>query len=344
MILLLFDAGLFLSILQKSLEENVEKLTIEELYKDRKETFELTLLAGEAGLGKILNSCEVQRPSMAMMGWLEGFAYERIQVLGRNEMSYLQSLSKGELKKLLDRLFEFEMPCVIVSKGIVMLPAMLEIADAKKVPLFSSKLATVDLINKLSLWLDTVFAPKIYVHGTMMDVYGVGMLYTGKSGIGKSECALDLVERGHRLVADDVVEIRKHGDNVLIASGTNLLGHHMEIRGVGIVDIEKLFGVRAIRMQKRIELEVRLIMWEELEDYERLGLEEQHTTTLGVEIPVVNIPVSPGKNLTAVSEVIAMNFMLRIYGENPAVSFVERLNEEIRRKARVQDYLKDDFE
>ncbi len=295
-------------------------------------------------MDRVLESHEVQRPSMALMGWFKDFPQHRIQVLGRTEMSYLQSLSPERLVEVVDALFSYEIPCVIVSKGIVPPPAMLEIADRRGVPLFSSKLATVELINKLMMWLDLVFAPRVYVHGTMMDVYGVGMLYTGKSGIGKSECALDLVERGHRLVADDVVEIRKQGENVLIASGTSLLGHHMEIRGVGIIDIEKLFGVRAIRMQKRVELEVRLVLWDEVKDYERLGLEEQYTTILGVQIPVVTIPVSPGKNLTAISEVIAMNFMLNVYGESPAKSFVERLNEELRRKARTQDYLKGDFE
>ncbi len=322
----------------------MERLTIKDFYENRKEALELTLLAGAEGLDKVLESREVQRPSMALMGWYEEFAYQRIQVLGRNEMSYLQSLAKDELKAVVERLFEYNLPCVIISKGIVPPPVMFEIADRRRIPLLSSRLATVDLMNKLSLWLDSYFAPKVYIHGTMMDVYGVGMLYTGKSGIGKSECALDLVERGHRLVADDVVEIKKHSENVLIASGTNLLGHHMEIRGVGIIDIEKLFGVRAIRMQKRVELEVKLVMWEELEDYERLGLDTQHNIILGVPIPMVTIPVSPGKSLTAISEVIAMNFMLNIYGENPAVSFVERLNEEIRRKARVEEYLKDDFE
>lgn len=322
----------------------MEKITVREFFDNRKEVLELTLLSGADGLDSILESREVQRPSMALMGWYEEFARERIQVLGRNEMSYLQSLPPDKLVEVIEKLFSYNIPCIIVSKNIVPPPAMLEISDRRKIPLFVSRLSTVELMNKISLWLDNAFAPKVYIHGTMVDVYGVGMLYTGKSGIGKSECALDLVERGHRLVADDVVEIKKHSENVLIASGTNLLGHHMEIRGVGIIDIERLFGVRAIRMQKRIELEVRLVIWEELEDYERLGLEKQFTTILGVKIPIVTIPVSPGKNLTAISEVIAMNHMLEVFGENPAMSFVERLNEEIRRKKNLRDYLKNDFE
>ena len=322
----------------------MEKLTVEDFYKDRRSNFELTLLSGSNGLKRVIESREVQRPSMFLMGWTKGFASERIQILGRTEMSYLQSLTNEKMLEIFDNLLKFDIPCIIISKGIMPPPGMLEISDRKNIPLFSSKLATVDLLNKLSTWLDVKFAPKVYIHGTMVDVYGVGMIYTGKSGIGKSECALDLVERGHRLVADDVIELRKRGDNVLIASGTNLLGHHMEIRGVGIIDIEKLFGVRAIRMQKRVELEVRLVMWEELPDYDRLGLENMTNSFLGVEIPVVTIPVSTGKNLTAISEVIAMNFMLKVYGENPAKSFVEKLNDEIRRKSQLQDYLKEDIE
>jgi len=275
--------------------------------------------------------------------WDEG-AVPDFEKLFKVGLKGIKQEAEDRLREVIENLFAFDIPCVVISKSIVPPPVMLEIADRRKIPLFSSKLATVDLINKLSFWLETIFAPKVYVHGTMMDVYGVGMLYTGKSGIGKSECALDLVERGHRLVADDVVEIRRHGEKALIASGSNLLGHHMEIRGVGIVDIEKLFGIRSIRMQKRVELEVRLVMWEELEDYERLGIDFQNTTMLGVEIPLVIIPISPGKNLTAISEVISMNYMLRVYGENPAESFVERLNDEMRRKARLQDYLMDDHE
>jgi len=322
----------------------LEEYSVGQLFKTRKAALELTLLAGESGLEKILESREVQRPSMALMGWLKGFAEERIQVIGKTEIAYLQSLPRAKLREIIEIIMSFKIPCVILSKSIVPSPIFLEFADHNSIPLFSSKLATVDLINKLSAWLDIAFAPKVNIHGTMMDVYGVGMLYTGKSGIGKSECALDLVERGHRLIVDDVVEICKHGDNVLIASGSQLLGHHMEIRGVGIVDIERLFGVRAVRMQKRVELEVRLVMWGELPEYERLGIETEKTTILGVELPVVTIPVSPGKNLTAVSEVVAMNHMLKIYGENPAHAFVERLNEEIRRKALVQEYLNEDIE
>ncbi|HSG99763.1 MAG TPA: HPr(Ser) kinase/phosphatase, partial [candidate division Zixibacteria bacterium] len=208
----------------------------------------------------------------------------------------------------------------------------------------ASRLSTAELTNRLAAYLEMVFAPSIAVHGTLVDVYGVGLLYTGKSGVGKSEIALDLVERGHRLVADDVVKVTRKSKDVVVGSGSELLGHHMEIRGVGIIDIESLFGIRAIRMQKRIEVEVRLTLWSETESYERLGLEERTAKILGASIPVVNIPISPGKNITVISEVIAMNHMLKVYGENSAEEFSRRLTEHRTRQRLTKDYLEADTE
>ena len=171
------------------------------------------------------------------------------------------------------------------------------------------------------------------------------MLYTGKSGIGKSECALELIKRGHRLVADDMINVVKKSQNLIVGSASELLGHHMEVRGIGVIDIERLFGIRAIRMQKRVEVEVRLVLWDETKDkYERLGMEEKYTTVLGVEMPVVTIPVSPGKNITVISEVIAMNHMQKTYGENAAVEFSRRLTEKIQRQLATRDYLQSDYE
>jgi HPr kinase/phosphorylase len=199
-------------------------------------------------------------------------------------------------------------------------------------------------MGRLAAHLDHVFAPSTNVHGTLVDVYGVGLLYTGKSGIGKSEVALDLVERGHRLVADDVCKVTRVAPDVLIGISSELLGHHMEIRGVGIIDIEELFGIRSIRLQKRIEVEVRLTLWSADETYERLGIEEQLTSILGVNIPILHVPISPGKNITVISEVIAMNHMLKVYGENSAVELSKKLAQRLSRQSVVQDYLESDFE
>jgi len=228
-------------------------------------------------------------------------------------------------------------PMIVISKGITPPLEFISVADEMQTAILSSRLTTADLVTRLSAYLDQVFAPSINVHGTLVDVYGVGLLYTGKSGIGKSEVALDLVERGHRLVADDVVKVTRTAPDVIIGSGSELLGHHMEIRGVGIIDVEELFGIRAIRLQKRIEVEVRLELWSETEDYERLGI-------VGCSIPIVVVPISPGKNITVISEVIAMNHMLKVYGENSAMEFTKKLSQRLGRKTLTKGYLESDFE
>ncbi|MFQ5453940.1 MAG: HPr(Ser) kinase/phosphatase, partial [Candidatus Zixiibacteriota bacterium] len=233
---------------------------------------------------------------------------------------------------------------IIISKGINSPLELIEASDKYETSVFSSRLTTAELSNRLSAYLDHIFAPSINVHGTLVDVYGVGLLYTGKSGIGKSEVALDLVERGHRLVVDDVVKIIRTAPDVIIGTGSELLGHHMEIRGVGIIDIEELFGIRSIRLQKRIEVEVNLTFWSETEDYERLGVEDKKTSILGVHIPVIKVPISPGKNITVISEVIAMNHMLKVYGENSAVEFTKKLSQTLSRQSMSKDYLESDFE
>lgn len=319
-------------------------LSVEKLYKERRELLDLTLLAGEEGMSRVVQTNEIFRPGLALAGYTERFAYQRIQVLGETEITFLHSLQPQQRIECLANLFSFPVPLMIATKGLLPPNELLEMSNKSKVPLLSTRLSTTECIGRLSLFLDNFFAPSITKHGTLVDVYGVGLLYTGKSGIGKSECALDLVERGHRLVADDMVKITKKTQTTIIGSSNELLGHHMEVRGIGVIDIEKLFGIRAIRLQKRIEVEVRLTYWEGGADYERLGLEERYTTILGAEIPVVVIPISPGKNITVISEVIAMNHMLKIYGENAAEALSKRLSERLHRQAVTTEYLEADYE
>jgi HPr kinase/phosphorylase len=322
----------------------MENITVERLYKERKDFLELTLLTSEDGLKKKIPNNEVHRPGLALSGYTERFAYERTQVIGETEMSFLQNLDSNRRKELLEKVFRFDIPCIIISKNIYPPAELLEMANQTKTPVFQSRLTTTELTDRLSLYLDNIFAPNTTVHGTLVDVYGVGLLYTGKSGVGKSECALDLVERGHRLVADDIVKVIRKTPEVIVGTGSELLGHHMEIRGVGIIDLESLFGIRAIRIQKRIEVEVRLVLWDNDLDYERLGIEDKFTRILGVEIPAVTIPISPGKNITVISEVIAMNHMLKVYGQDVAKEFSKRLSAEISRKKMVDEYLESDIE
>jgi HPr kinase/phosphorylase len=319
-------------------------LTVEELYKDRKDLFDLTLLTSEDGFKKKIPSSQIHRPGLALAGFTDRFAHNRPQVLGETELAFLKSLNGGKRTKLLENMFSFEIPCLIITKNMIPPGELIQIAEHNHTSVFQTRLSTAELTNRLNLYLDNIFAPSVTLHGSLVDVFGVGLFYTGKSGIGKSECALDLVERGHRLVADDIIKVSKKTPEVIVGTGSEFLGHHMEIRGVGIIDIEKLFGIRAIRIQKRVEVEVRLVWWEEEAEYERLGIEDRFTKILGVEIPAVTVPVSPGKNITVISEVIAMNHMLKVYGQHPAEKFSKRLSEEIDRKMKVRDYLESDLE
>lgn len=320
-------------------------MTVEKFYQNRKRDLELTLIAGgDESLKRLISNSELHRPGLALAGFFERFPNERIQIMGETEMVFVETLSDTDLASASDRVFAADIPLVIIAKGITPPAEFGSAADRHGVAVFSSRLTTADLINRLAAYLDQLFAPSTNVHGTLVDVYGVGLLYTGKSGIGKSEVALDLVERGHRLVADDVCKVTRVAPDVLIGISSELLGHHMEVRGVGIIDIEELFGIRAIRLRKRIEVEVRLTLWSETEDYERLGIEERTTSILGVSIPILNVPISPGKNITVISEVIAMNHMLKVYGENSAVELSKKLAQRLSRKSTTRDYLESDFE
>jgi HPr kinase/phosphorylase len=313
-------------------------VTVEKVFQERKQDLELTRLKKE------IHGGELHRPGLALTGFLERFDSKRIQIIGETEMAYINALPEDTLIQVVEAILSRDIPMIIISKGITPPLTFINVADQDGTAVFSSRLTTAELSARLSAYLDHQFAPSTNAHGTLIDVYGVGLLYTGKSGIGKSEVALDLVERGHRLVADDVVKITRVAPDVLIGSGSELLGHHMEIRGVGIIDVEELFGIRAIRLQKRIEVEVRLTLWDSTADYERLGLEDQFTTVLGVQIPILYVPISPGKNITVISAVIAMNHMLKVYGENSALEFSKKLSQRLARQSTTKEYLESDFE
>lgn len=323
----------------------MENFTVEKLYIARTNELELTLISSnQRGLTKDINNAEIHRPGLALTGFFERFPNRRIQILGETEVLYMSMLSRERLIDISTQLFASGLPMVIISKGILPPQEFIQAGDKYETAIFSSRLSTAQLTTRLGAYLDHKFAPSTNVHGTLVDVYGVGLLYTGRSGIGKSEIALDLVERGHRLVADDVVKITRVAADVIIGSGSELLGHHMEVRGVGIIDIEELFGIRAIRLQKRVEVEVHLTEWDKEASYERLGLEDTLTTILGVEIPILNVPISPGKNITVISEVIAMNHMLKVYGENSAVEFSKKLSQRLTRQSTTKEYLESDYE
>ena len=322
----------------------METVTVERLLEDRRNQFELAVLAGRTGLKRMILNAEIHRPGLALSGFVERYPNKRTQVLGETELAYLNSLGASARRDVLERLYRLDLPLVVLSKNLAPPEEMVLLADQYQTTLLNTRLSTTEFISRLSIYLETRFAPSTQIHGTLVDVYGVGLLYTGKSGIGKSEVALDLVERGHRLVADDVVKITRRSADVIIGTAGERLGHHMEIRGIGIINVEKLFGIRAVRQQKRVEVEVRLELWQDEVEYERLGLEDKFTTILGTEIPLVTIPLSPGKNITVISEVIAMNHMLKVYGVHTPREFSKALADEMMRRHATAQYLESDTE
>jgi HPr kinase/phosphorylase len=315
------------------------------LYERMKDPLELELLGPSTGLDREITSPEASSPGLVLAGYINRFPYQRIQVLGETEVSYLQSVPEAERRTNLEQFFSFPIPCAFVTKGLSPPEPLLELADAAGVPVLRTRLKTAEFYRLIKPFLADQFAPTTTLHGSLADVYGVGVFFTGKSGIGKSECVLDLVERGHRLVADDLVFASRRGNDVLIGKGHELQRHFMEIRGVGLLDIPAIFGIHAVRQQKRIEVVVVLEEWDGEAHVERTGLDTQSINILGVEIPRITVNLNPGKNITVIAEVIAMNHLLRYYrGYDSATAFNERLIGQMRRKADVQRYLQEDDE
>jgi len=306
---------------------------------------QLEALTGAVGLDRQVPDPEVASPGLALAGFIGRFAPQRLHVLGETEIMYLASLPASERHRLLTNFFAFDLPCLFVTKGLDVPAELLELAREKGVPILRSRLKTAEFYRRIKPLVEEAFAPRTTLHGSLADVYGVGLLFIGRSGIGKSECVLDLVERGHRLVADDVVQVTRRGTDILIGQGHELAGHHMEIRGIGLIDVQALFGVRAVRQQKRIEVVVQLEDWETARDTtERTGLAHQTTDVLGVHIPKVVVPLNPGKNITVVSEVVAMMHLLRYTGVDVAAAFNDRLIKRMKEKLAVKSYLQEDYE
>lgn len=310
----------------------VEHIAVRTFYKENRERLKLSLKSSENGFNRQITVGDAHRPGLALAGFVELFTYDRVQILGNTEMKYLNSLPADKRESSIDRFIEFEIPLIIVSNANTVPKHLIKVATRRSISVFSTPLTTTTLIHLMSDYLDLKFAPKKSLHGCLLDVYGVGLLVTGKSGIGKSEVALDLVERGHRLVADDVVLVTRTAEDILIGRGREISEHHIELRGVGLVDVKKVFGIRSVRVQKRIEVEVRLHKWDDRENWERTGLDEQTTNILDVPIPLINLPINPGKNMTVICETIAMNELLKIQGYHTAREFNRRLKEHMRAK------------
>jgi HPr kinase/phosphorylase len=319
-------------------------LTVAKLLARKADVLGLRLLTAESTTEREITTDEVVSPGLVLAGFSQRFNHNRAQVIGETEIAYLASLAPERSLEAVERFLSFDVPVVFVTKGLDPPPGMIERANRRGIPVVSTCLKTGEFYGAIKSFLEAQFAPSTFLHGSLADIYGVGLLFMGRSGIGKSECVLDLVERGHRLVADDQVHVTRRSGGILIGRGNAVLGFHMEIRGVGIIDIRSLFGIRAVRLQKRIEVVVRLEDWDESTPVERVGLEEERTGILDVEIPLVRVPLNPGKNITVIAEVVAMNHLQKFAGGHTAEQFNARLIERMRTKAETETYLEEDYE
>jgi HPr kinase/phosphorylase len=320
-------------------------VTVEELLNSKRDSLALELLTDERGVSREIHNPDISSPGLVLTGYTERFPTHRMQVLGETEIAFLESLDEERRRGALITFLGFDVPVVFITKGQDAPPPLVELANRVGTPVVRTTLKTAEFYTRIKPFLEDRFAPRTTLHGSLADVYGVGLLFMGKSGIGKSETVLDLVERGHRLVADDLIVVTRRGNEVLIGKGHDLQQHHMEIRGVGIVDIRTMFGIRAIRQQKRVEVIVHLEIWNEHAVYDRTGLDARTTEILGVPVPTVTVPLVPGKNITVVCEVVAMNHLLRYAGIDTARRFNERLQGRMAAAAAGKmEYLEEDYE
>jgi len=316
-------------------------ITIERLLElaQEDELLHLRLVSSTETLKKEISSYAINRPGLALAGDYDYFDYERIQIFGRGEYHFLMKLLKQNRLDTLEKFFSYPVAVCIFSNNHEPPDIFIKMANEKVSPVLVSALPTNLLTTRLTKILADELAPRTSVHGVLVEVFGVGILIVGKSGVGKSECALELIERGHRLVADDIVDIRSISDTILIGTGAKLIRHHMEIRGLGIIDINHLFGVGAIRDKKQVQLVINLEEWDPEKKYDRLGLEKQFYNILGVDIPMLTIPVKPGRNIPILVETAAMNFRLKKLGYDTTEELNRRILEKIESEMRKKRHI-----
>jgi HPr kinase/phosphorylase len=290
-----------------------------------RDDLDFEVLAGYQGLSRPVFSADINRPGLALSGYLEYFANDRIQLLGNTEIHFMETLSTARLNQRLNDMFSFEVPAFVLSRNLEPLPAFLDICNRRGVPVLRSTRSTDEVISRVILYLSEEFSPETTIHGTALECYGVGCLILGAPGVGKSETALELIERGHRLIADDVVLLKRLREDQLYAETNPVIEHRMEIRGVGIIDVKAIFGVGCVRNMKRVTLMVELEEWNPEAQYDRTGLAEEHVEILGARIPYIRIPVRPGRNIAIIIEVAALNHRLKELGTNTAQELNDRI-------------------
>lgn len=297
--------------------------------KDIYEKFHLELISGEEGINRPITTSDISRPGIELAGYFEFYPEDRIQLLGMTELSFFEELPKKERIARMERLCTDITPAIIITRGLDVPQELIEASERESVPVLRSPMKTTRFSGRLTNFLESKLAPTTAVHGVLVDIYGIGVLITGKSGVGKSETALELVKRGHRLVADDCVEIRQEDEDTLIGTSPDLIEHLLEIRGLGIINVMTLFGAGAVRSNKRITLVIDLELWDAKKQYDRLGLDEEKMKIIDTDITKITVPVRPGRNLAVIIEVAAMNFRLKRMGVNAAQQFTERLSDVI---------------
>ncbi|UCG68251.1 MAG: HPr(Ser) kinase/phosphatase [Thermoplasmata archaeon] len=300
-------------------------LTVQELLDEQAERLKLTLLGGKNGLNRKISCPRIQKPGLALTGYFTQLRSERVQILGNTEWSFLQTLTVERRQEVLTSICKMSISCFVLTKNLLPPPELIKLGNKYKIPILQSILQSSVFIRQISTYMEEKLAPETSIHGVLMDIYGRGVLLLGKSSIGKSECALDLIVRGHRLVSDDMVNIKLISPDVLIGSGPELIRYHMELRGLGIINIKDLFGVAAVRYRKKIELAVMMEEWKEEFEYDRLGLEESKITILGIDLPLIKMPVAPGRNMAIIIEVAARNQLLKESGYYSARDFDEKV-------------------
>jgi HPr kinase/phosphorylase len=308
---------------------NTPTLTVENLLSPQAEQLKLSLVAGKGGLGRTITTSRIQKPGLALAGYTEHVHVDRLQVLGNTEMSYLATLPAARQTEVVDALFKTGALCLVVTKNLDVPALMADAANRAGVAVLRTSLLSSVFIRQVESYLENMLMVSTSIHGVLVDVFGIGILILGKSGIGKSEVAVELVMRGHRMVADDIVEVRRKGADSVVGSASPIIRHHMEIRGLGIINIKDLFGVSAVRDAKRIQMVVELVDWDPHEDYDRLGIEDRKFRILEVEVPLVVLPVRPGRSMTTIIEVAARNHLLKLQGHYSALEFQEKLALEI---------------
>jgi len=291
------------------------------------EELDLRVIAGFQGVGRPVLISDINRPGLALSGYLEYFANDRVQILGNTEIHFMEQLPTWELHGRLENMFSFEIPAFVMSRNLDPPKLFLDMCNRRGIPVLRSTRTTDEVISRIILFLAEEFSPETIVHGSAVDCYGVGILIVGAPGVGKSETALELVERGHRLIADDVVQLRRRREDAIYSETSPVIEHHMEIRGVGIIDVKSVYGVGRVRNSKRIGLVIELDEWQEAGEYDRTGLQEEYVTLLDVKVPILVIPVRPGRNIAIIAEVAALNHRLKELGIHPAQQLNERLLE-----------------